>query len=160
MFVLPSPCPCIVPFFSTCLSQFSIRWRCWVCYQMKRRRTMLGQARTSSCVWRALRRRRSFLALSCVMLRTCATQGALSTPRSVYHTQHNCACQLSWQHNRGEIIWCIGVMLYNNNLSVLTICNWNFFPHRLSSLNTNPSSVQVTTQSFTFTPALKKCKLR
>ena len=36
----------------------------------------------------------------------------------------------------------------------------NSFPHRLSSLNTNPSSVQVTTQSFTFTPALKKCKLR
>lgn len=79
----PPPRPCIVPFFSACLSQFSIRWRCWVSYQMKRRRTMLGQARTSSCVWRALRRRRSCLALSCVMLRTCATRGALSTPRSV-----------------------------------------------------------------------------
>ncbi len=77
--------PCLIPCFS-CFSLCSMWWRCWVSCQMMWRQTTLGRVKISNCGWRALRRKRSCLALSCVMLRTSATQGAPSTPRSVSHS--------------------------------------------------------------------------
>lgn len=47
------------------------------------RRKTPGLARTWSFDWRASKRRKSYLVLSCVMLTTSATQGAFLMPRSV-----------------------------------------------------------------------------